>query len=141
MLLASTMAGVGFGNAGVHLAHGFHFLKLFFPLQIIDHLLKPHSLSSLPGMSYAISGLNKRPHVQYKHADYPLTPHLVPHGISVCVTSPAIFRTTAHTNPERHMQAAKALGGEYDGRVVDGDSAGEVLKGKKRYIYIDPSSI
>eukprot|EP00211_Chloroparvula_japonica_P002414 CAMPEP_0119128258 /NCGR_PEP_ID=MMETSP1310-20130426/6489_1 /TAXON_ID=464262 /ORGANISM="Genus nov. species nov., Strain RCC2339" /LENGTH=461 /DNA_ID=CAMNT_0007118585 /DNA_START=179 /DNA_END=1564 /DNA_ORIENTATION=+ len=83
MLLASTMAGVGFGNAGVHLAHG---------------------------MSYSISGLNKRSHVRFQYRDYDTSKPLVPHGISVCVTAPAIFETTSATNPRRHIDAAEALG-------------------------------
>ena len=83
---------------------------------------------ALKGMSYAISGLNKRPHVSYSHPDYPLSKPLIPHGISVCVTAPAIFQTTAPTNPQRHLDAARALGAEYEG-PVDADVAGKVLRG------------
>ncbi len=84
-------------------------------------------------MSYAISGLNKRPHVRYSHADYPLFKPLIPHGISVCVTAPAIFLKTAATNPQRHMEAAIALGAEYDG-PVDADTAGHVLRGGNAFM-------
>ena len=62
------------------------------------------------GMSYAISGRNKEQHVRYSHADYThLERPLVPHGISVCLTAPAVFRLTAHASPERHAQALAAL--------------------------------
>ena len=94
MLLAASYAGVGFGNAGVHLPHG---------------------------MSYPVAGMVR----SFRAPGYEAVDHaLVPHGISVIVNAPAVFRYTAMARPERHLHAAQVLGAKVGGRLED---AGEIL--------------
>jgi hydroxyacid-oxoacid transhydrogenase len=57
-------------------------------------------------MSYPVSGMVK----QYRAEDYPVDHPLVPHGFSVILNAPAVFRYTACAAPERHLEAAQALG-------------------------------
>ena len=94
MILAAAYAGVGFGNAGVHLPHG---------------------------MSYPVSGQVKH----FRAPGYPGDHPLVPHGVSVILNAPAVFRFTAAANPARHMQAAEALGANVTG--ANAADAGRIL--------------
>ena len=94
MLLAASYAGLGFGNAGVHLPHG---------------------------MSYPVSGGVRG----YRAPGYDVDHPLVPHGVSVILNAPAVFRFTAESDPNRHLQAAEALGADVSrARAAD---AGEIL--------------
>lgn len=72
-------------------------------------------------MSYPISGQNPG----YKHAGYQVDTPIIPHGVSVAVSAPAVFRFTGPSNPERHLAAAEAFG--VDISNVKKESAGEVL--------------
>jgi hydroxyacid-oxoacid transhydrogenase len=93
---AATLAGMAFGNAGVHLPHA---------------------------MSYAVSGLVR----EYRCPGYPPEEPLVPHGISVIVNAPSVFRVTAPSAPDRHLEAAVALGA--DARGAAEADAGALLSG------------
>ena len=73
------------------------------------------------GMSYAVAGLVK----DYAPEGWPLDHPMVPHGISVIVNSPAVFRKTGPACAERHWQAAAAMGADLtDTKVEDG---GDIL--------------
>lgn len=96
ILLAATYAGIGFGNAGVHLCHG---------------------------MSYPLSGMVR----DYFPAGYPTDKPRVPHGMSVILHAPAVFRFTAPTNPALHLECAALMGADTRGAAPD--DAGEVLEG------------
>lgn len=57
--------------------------------------------------------------------DYPVASPFVPHGISVILTSPSVFRFTARGAPERHLEAAACLGADTRDAVLA--DAGEVV--------------
>jgi alcohol dehydrogenase class IV len=94
LMWASTLAGIAFGNSGVHVPHG---------------------------MAYAVAGLVR----DYQPEGYPDDEPIIPHGMSVIVNAPSVFRNTARACPERHLDGAKCLGA--DPRGAGEDDAGEVL--------------
>src|SRR6478672_8620306 len=76
------------------------------------------------GLSYAVSGLVKEWHVD----GYPEGKTLIPHGMSVVLNNPSVWRHTAAAHPQRHLQCASALGAS--ARDAAPDDAGEVLAGR-----------
>ena len=94
ILFASTLAGIAFGNAGVHLPHA---------------------------MAYGVAGQVR----DFRMPEYPAEEPLVPHGVSVIVNAPAVFRATVQANPQRHLAAAAALGA--DTSRARAEEAGELL--------------
>jgi alcohol dehydrogenase class IV len=72
-------------------------------------------------MSYGITHLMK----DITTTGYPVPSPFVPHGISVIVNAPSIFRFTASGAPERHLEGAAFLGADSKGATPD--DAGEVL--------------
>jgi len=87
LALAATYAGIGFGNAGVHV---------------------PHSLA------YPIAGLVKN----FAPPDYPADEPMIPHGLSVVITAPSVFRWTYPVSPDRHLRAAQLLGASVNGLTM-----------------------
>ena len=85
MMLSATLAGIGFGTAGVHIPHA---------------------------CAYPIAGLK----YSYQASGYKKC--FVPHGLSVIVTAPAVFRFTYDVDPEKHIKAAELL----KGSVIDNPS-------------------
>jgi len=95
MMYAATLGGIAFANAGCHLPHG---------------------------MSYAVSGLVK----DGTHFDgYPDGEPMVPHGMSVVLNAPSVYRFTACACPDRHLHGAECLGADVRGAAPD--DAGEVV--------------
>ncbi len=72
-------------------------------------------------MSYGVTHLMK----DITTDGYPVKTPFVPHGISVIVNAPAIFRYTAESTPERHLQGARYL--QADDKGAAPEDAGEVL--------------
>lgn len=75
----------------------------------------PHAMSY--GVTHLMNDITSK--------DYKVPSPFVPHGISVIVCAPSIFRYTAEAQPERHLQAASMLGADSVGATPD--DAGEVL--------------
>ena len=82
MSMAATFAGLGFGNAGVHLPHA----------------------NAYPVAGGVPDGFHP--------AGYPDDHAMVPHGMAVALTAPESFRFTFEATPERHLAAARLLAPE-----------------------------
>ncbi len=76
------------------------------------------------GMSYSVAGMVK----DFQPDGWPVGEPIVPHGMSVIVNSPAVFRMTAPHNPGRHIEGARWLGAESED--IGDNEAGEVLAGE-----------
>jgi hydroxyacid-oxoacid transhydrogenase len=75
------------------------------------------------GMSYPVSG---KVH-NYVPEGYPQGHPLIPHGMSVIMNAPAVFRFTAPANPQMHLYAASLMG--VDISKAKPEEAGELLAG------------
>ena len=73
------------------------------------------------GMSYPVSGMVR----EYVPDGYPDDHPIVPHGMSVILNAPAVFRYTAPANPERHLHAARLMGADISD--AGPEDAGDVL--------------
>ncbi|BDE06525.1 alcohol dehydrogenase [Vulcanimicrobium alpinum] len=102
VMYAATLAGIGFGNAGVHVPHG---------------------------MAYAVAGLVH----DFVPAGYDADHAMVPHGMSVIVSAPAVARFTAPTAPDHHRRVAVLLGASTSLHANDaGDALADALAGLMR---------
>jgi alcohol dehydrogenase class IV len=90
--------------------------------------------ATLAGLAFGSAGVHiphamSYPVSQFNHAftapGYEKADPMVPHGISVVINAPAAFRFTARAAPERHLQAAAALGADVSG--IDPKDGGELL--------------
>ena len=73
------------------------------------------------GMSYPVSGRVR----EFVPDGYPEGRAIVPHGMSVILNAPAVFRFTAPANPERHLYAARLMGADVEG--AGPEDAGDLL--------------
>lgn len=94
LMFASTLAGLAFGSAGVHVPHA---------------------------MSYSVATLRH----EFTANGYEERDPMVPHGIAVVINAPAAFRFTGSANPNRHLEAAAAMGADVAGARPE--DAGEIL--------------
>jgi hydroxyacid-oxoacid transhydrogenase len=73
------------------------------------------------GMSYPVSGMVR----DFRPEGYEVDHAIIPHGMSVILNAPAVFRWTAQVNPERHLLAATLMGANVSGAARE--DAGEIL--------------
>lgn len=135
MMWAATLAGVAFGNAGVHLPHGMGYAIAGVGADIgaggpgtaaAEAYQRPRSARTQGPWGSAPEGVPDSGAGSFPGYDGVA----IPHGLSVILAAPSVFRFTAPACPERHLRAAEALGADTRGASVgdgDGGDAGEVL--------------
>lgn len=102
MALAATFAGMGFGNAGVHVPHA---------------------------NAYPVAGRVHDLATDFRPDGYDASEAMVPHGMAVASTAPAAFALTFEANPERHLAAAAWLDPQgLDADVAAADRLPAVLR-------------
>jgi hydroxyacid-oxoacid transhydrogenase len=135
MLIASSAAGMGFGNAGVHLCHGMSYAIASQVKQIQPTQPSDPNISS-PLTIYKPDGYN------IDATDH----YLVPHGLSVIVNAPSVFEFTGVSDRDRHATCARILkkarvgGGDYDARTYfpkPSPDTGRWLADEIRYLMDD----
>ncbi len=93
--------------------------------------------ASLAGMAFGNSGTHLPHAMSYgvthlmrdiTTSDYRVQSPFIPHGISVIVSAPSIFRYAAEGAPERHLEAASYLNAKVDDAGLD--DAGELVAGR-----------
>jgi hydroxyacid-oxoacid transhydrogenase len=107
MAMAATFAGLGFGNAGVHIPHA--------------------NAYPIAGRVAGLDGV-------FVPDGYPPGVPIVPHGMAVSLTAPEAFRFTYDADPERHLRAARLL--DPDARGAGPDVLPDVLTTLMRDIGI-----
>ena len=104
------------GNAGVHLCHAMSYpisscigSGSSFSRPSIDyaHVLEPNASDVADATSATTSATTPAGLAQPKRKK-----HIVPHGLSVVLTAPAVFRWTCAADPDRHLRAAQLLGAD-----------------------------
>jgi hydroxyacid-oxoacid transhydrogenase len=90
------------GSAGVHLCHAMSYpisscVSQYRPVSGYSQALNPVGTAAASAAAAAPASVKKK--------DF-----MVPHGLSVVLTAPAVFRWTAQADPDRHLRAAEMLG-------------------------------